>query len=398
MVDPSAFQWPSLFGLRLLAHPRREALAMVAELVHVLRFTHPVEHPSMHAAWVKGKAFLERQRPEPAATIREDLYTRAELDAALDGIRVTTTDAVTDDVIAKVSEWLMARSRELAPHDAADELETAALDMRDGEWRRERGPRGESPSASTLANLNLIGATGNARDPYLSPEEEAVLDEMLAKSKEPKPALAVDGPPPRESTLLPQDLPGAKPPPRLSIRFRLREVAKGKLDPDREAKAMGEQISALVEWARQAGPVRIPGTTDDERSSWARVLAADVFKVLFAWSMTWETGFREQVTKAIDMRLLQFRAEAQAAATSSAGSSVATCLWKGKTCDEPCHLPLGHDGDHSFEALVRLRLAVRALIEYEWGDPAKGNVIPEHQDIWLRVQDAAAPSSSKGQP
>lgn len=84
-------------------------------------------------------AYLEQRRESP------DTYTRAELNAALEGMRVTVTDAVTDDVIAKVGAWLRSK------RDACDEFEhvdgtyaTGARealdevvgDLHDGEWRR----------------------------------------------------------------------------------------------------------------------------------------------------------------------------------------------------------------------------------------------------------------------
>lgn len=76
-----------------------------------------------------------------------------------------------------------------------------------------------------------------------------------------------------------QDLPGAKPAPRVSVRWRLRQVAKGTLDADREAEAMGNEIAALVEWARDAGPVRVPPPTERPDGEVERV-----HKAIEAWA------------------------------------------------------------------------------------------------------------------
>lgn len=83
-----------------------------------------------------------------------------------------------------------------------------------------------------------------------------------------------------------QDLPGAKPAPRVSIRHRLREVAKGKLDADTEAEALCNEVTALVEWARDAGPVQVPranAAVPDERSDQAKwYVKARVYGVIAA--------------------------------------------------------------------------------------------------------------------
>lgn len=49
------------------------------------------------------------------------------------------------------------------------------------------------------------------------------------------------------------------------------------------------------------------------------------------------------------------------------------------------------------EELIALRIAARAVIEYEWGDPAKGCEIPEHQTLWRTLARLATPSSCLGQ-
>lgn len=65
-------------------------------------------------------------------------YTKAELLAAVEGARTNALDEATSDVCARISRWLMDRSqsRRGDNDEHADCLEEAALDIRDGEWRR----------------------------------------------------------------------------------------------------------------------------------------------------------------------------------------------------------------------------------------------------------------------
>lgn len=77
----------------------------------------------------------QRWYAKPSAPL---IYTHADLNLALEGTRTNAIEETTNNVCARISRWLMDRSasRRGDNDEHADALEEAALDIRDGEWRR----------------------------------------------------------------------------------------------------------------------------------------------------------------------------------------------------------------------------------------------------------------------
>lgn len=74
------------------------------------------------------------------------LYTRDDLEKALEGARTKTRDEVTEEVITKVVAYLRRRQAEWATFPPSwptvvEALDEVAGDLQDGEWRREPGGR-----------------------------------------------------------------------------------------------------------------------------------------------------------------------------------------------------------------------------------------------------------------